>query len=179
MKKNSNSTNKDKNLKEEVKVNQTSQNIEDLISEIEHLKSKITENEDKVQELETRYVRVLADYHNSEKRLQTEREKIVLYANEILLAKILEILEDLEQALIHSKDDGLEKIVQKFRNILRENGVEEIDAKGHHFDPNLHEAIESTAGDEGLIIKVHRKGYTLNDKVIRPSLVAVGNGLNS
>lgn len=179
MKKNSNSTNKDKNLKEEVKVNQTSQNIEDLISEIEHLKSKITENEDKVQELETRYVRVLADYHNSEKRLQTEREKIVLYANEVLLAKILEILDDLEQALIHSKDDGLEKIVQKFRNILRENGVQEIDAKGQQFDPNLHEAIESTAGDEGLITKVHRKGYTLNDKVIRPSLVAVGNGLNS
>jgi molecular chaperone GrpE len=144
-------------------------------------KPEATRNEieilnNKCGELENKYKRALADYVNLQKRTDEEREKFVKFANEILLRKVLEILDDLEQSQKHIKDDGLNKVIERFRKFLTDNGVEEIESEGKEFDPSLHEAIESVEGDENKIIKVHRKGYKFFSKPLRIAMVAVGSG---
>jgi len=66
-------------------------------------------------------------------------------------------------------------VIKQFRNILAEEGVQEIPAEGAQFDPHFHEATEIVEGQkDGLVVKVVRKGYKIDSKVLRPAQVAVG-----
>lgn len=131
---------------------------------------------DKCEEMENKYKRALADYTNLQRRSEEEKEKFVKFANEVLIKNVLEILDDLEQSQKHIQDEGLDKVVDKFKKFLTDQGVEEIPAEGEKFNPELHEAIESVEGEEAKVIKVHRKGYKFFSKPLRPALVAVGSG---
>jgi molecular chaperone GrpE len=71
---------------------------------------------------------------------------------------------------------GIGQIQAKLRNLLASYGVEEIGADGQEFDPAQHEAISQAPGPEGRVVAVAQKGYRLGERVIRPSLVVVGNG---
>lgn len=135
---------------------------------------EIVKLQEKYQDMENSYKRAVADYTNLTRRTEEEKEKIIKFANASLLKDILEILDDLEQSQTHIKDEGIDKIVEKFTKILSDYGVESFESENDNFDPNLHEAIESVDGPSGKIIKVHRKGYTMLGKVLRPALVAVG-----
>ena len=154
-------------------ANDGSENHKNLKVEADDYASKL---EDKYAEIELRYKRVLADYDNAERRHEKELANIVVFANEVLLSKIIVILDDLEEAYKHNPDEGILKIIIKFKKILEDSGVSEIICEGLDFDSNMHEAIESSQGEKDKIVKVHRKGYRMNDKVIRPAMVAVGNG---
>lgn len=148
------------------------QKIEDSVNkEFEELKTKC-------EDFENKYKRALADYTNLQRRSEEEKERFVKFANEVLLKRVLEIFDDLEESQKHIKDEGLGKVVGKFKKFLNDNAVEEIEAEGKKFDPELHEAIESVEGEDGKILKVHRKGYKFFSKPLRTAMVAVGSGKN-
>ena len=136
----------------------------------------------KAEELNERYVRMLAEYDNFRKRTAKERDGIYADAYMDALTSILPVLDNLERA--ESCEDaealkkGLELTLKSFRDTLEKMGVKEIEAMGASFDPNVHNAVmhvEDDAYGENEIVEVLMKGYQKDDKVIRYSMVKVAN----
>jgi molecular chaperone GrpE len=100
------------------------------------------------------------------------------------MLELLPLLDDLERALEHvpaklpghSWVDGVRLIYRKFRATLESQGLTQIESLGKPFDPGLHEAVRQDKGKEGIVLEEIRKGYQLHDRVIRPTMVVVGNG---
>ncbi len=144
--------------------------------------------EDRLAALETerdeaidRWKRAAADFDNYKKRAAREREQYVTLANERLVKDLLPILDDLERALAavgeHQEaavEEGVRLVHRALATLLERNGVKEIDADGK-FDPHVHEALLSQPSDaeEGSVIDVVQKGYTLGDRVVRPARVVI------
>jgi molecular chaperone GrpE len=135
---------------------------------------KTEDKETKHQELEEKYLRALADYQNLVKRVEREKELFVKFANSVLILKMIPVLDNLERAEKHLKDQGLELVIKQFKEALAGEGVSEIEAEGRVFNPEHHEAIATGKGEEGRVTEVLEKGYKLGDKVIRPAKVKVG-----
>ena len=115
-----------------------------------------------------KYLRALADYQNLEKQTQNWRENFVKFANQDLIVSLLEILDDLEKAQEHLKNDGLQIIIDKLKKTLENSGLEEIKLDNEVFNPELCEAIEIIPGEEdNKIAEIIQKGYKLNGKVVR------------
>jgi molecular chaperone GrpE len=118
--------------------------------------------------------RCRADLDNTLKIVAREKNEHAKYASERLISKLLCVLDSLEQASKH--DQGSEVLYQQLLGILKNEGLEPIDAIGKKFDPYQHEAmmqIKSEELEEGCVTKEIQRGYTLNSKVIRFSKVAV------
>lgn len=143
-------------------------------------KQQPQKKDQKHQELEERLKRTMADYQNLERRIEEERKLLSKLSAMLLVEKLLPVLDNLENAQSHLKDEGLEMVVKQFKEILAQEGVEEIEAIGQQFDPNEHEAVEVAEGpDEGRIARVVAKGYKIEDKVIRPAKVVVTKSNNA
>lgn len=137
-------------------------------------KTATGKNDQRNQELENQLKRALADYQNLERRVEEERRLLSTLSSAILIEKFLPVLDNLENAQAHLADQGLEIVIKQFKDILTAEGVSEIQADGQQFDPKLHEATEVQEGEnDNMIVKVGRKGYKLNDRVIRPAQVIV------
>jgi|SRR3954462_8763543 molecular chaperone GrpE len=133
-----------------------------------------------------KYVRSVADLDNYKKRAARERSDAIKYANEALLEKLLPIVDNFEAALtaanntsganVDSLKTGINMIHSQLKNFLAENGIEEIDAAGKPFDPNLHEAVSQQPTQdvpEGHVAQQMRKGYKYRDRLLRPAMVVV------
>jgi len=128
--------------------------------------------------------RTQADFQNYKRRIEQERLDMVKYANQQLILSILPILDDFERAFesitpkLAKNDwvDGVKLVERKLMTALESQGLSPIKALGETFDPNLHEAMIHSKGEDGKVVQEMEKGYKLNDKIIRPSKVAVGNG---
>jgi len=137
-------------------------------------KKQLPKIDSKSKQLEEQLKRALADYQNLERRVEEERKLLSQLSSAILIERFLPVLDNLENAQKHLKDEGLEMVIKQFRDVLSSEGVEEIEAQGSKFDPNLHEATSVVEGqNDGMIAKVIRKGYKINSKVLRPAQVAV------
>jgi len=137
-------------------------------------KVKKTNNAVKPQELEDQLKRALADYQNLEKRVEEERKLLSKLSASLLIEKLLPVLDNLEKAQVHLKDEGLEIVIKQFNDILTGEGVEEVAAEGAQFNPNFHEAVESQQGEhDNVVIKVLTKGYKIEDTILRPAKVIV------
>ncbi|HEY4695184.1 MAG TPA: nucleotide exchange factor GrpE [Candidatus Nanoarchaeia archaeon] len=124
-------------------------------------------------ELENQLKRALADYANLQKRVEEEKKTVVKFANILLIAKFLDVLDSLEEAQKNINSEGLELVIKKFKDILEAENVKEISVEGG-FNPQLHEGIATVEGDrEGAIAEVLQKGYLIGDKVLRPARVKV------
>ena len=129
----------------------------------------------------TRYLRLMADFQNYKKRVEKEKKDLYSYANEKLVTEQLEVLDNFERALQQETSDenfkkGMEMIFKQLSNVLEKSGLAEIAALGEDFDPNVHNAVmteETEDYESGKVSGVMQKGYTLNGKVIRPSMVKV------
>jgi molecular chaperone GrpE len=132
----------------------------------------------------SKYKYLLAEYDNYRKRVEKEAEIRVKNEKAKLLLKLIDIKEDLERAYnasikAESKDhiiEGLKSIVKNMDNMLKDEGVSPIEALNKQFDPNLHEVISIIKDNtlpEYTITKEFRKGYMIDNTVIRPSLVEV------
>lgn len=144
------------------------------------------EAEARINELNDRYLRLVAEFDNYRKRVAREKRDIIKTANEDLILEMLEVLDDTERASdqIEKTEDptlikeGVHLVFQKFRKKLEACGLTEIPAINEPFDTDLHEAItEIPAGSDDKIGKVMdqvSKGYKLNEKVIRHAKVVVG-----
>lgn len=121
-----------------------------------------------------KYLRLLADYQNLQKRVDNQIKKFQKKANKDLLLKFLEVLDLIEQAEIFIKDQGLQMIKKKFLKIMKEEGVEELKILGQPYDPHWAECIEVVKGErDNIVVEVIRKGYKLNEEVIRAAWVKV------
>ena len=137
-------------------------------------------------ELQDKYLRQVAEFDNYRKRTIKEKAELILNGAEKTITAILPILDDMERALknmdkmedVAAVKEGVDLIFQKFVKILGEQGVKKIETENADFNTDLHEAIAQVPApsDEmkGKIIDCVKTGYTLNEKVIRHSQVAVG-----
>jgi molecular chaperone GrpE len=153
------------------------------LKESEYLKLK--EEAAKAKEYWDRLLRLQADFDNTRKRLEREKQDFIKFANEGIILELLNILDDLERTvdLAQSKHQdlpaflkGVEMILAHLYEMLKEYGVKPIDAEGKLFDPNYHEALiqaENKDVPEHTILEELQKGYLLNDRVIRTAKVKV------
>jgi molecular chaperone GrpE len=135
--------------------------------EVVHLKNKVLELENQVK-------RIFADYQNLEKRVALERGEWLIKANKDLILRFLPAIDFLLLSSKHIEDEGLKLSIQKFFDILSQEGVEKIEAVGKKFDPNLMEAITTVAGEEDKVITELRSGFKMGEQILRPVQVAVG-----
>ena len=150
------------------------------IQELEARAAKADENWE-------RLLRTTADFENFKKRAAREKQDAIKFANESLIQKLIPILDNFDMALgavqsgqpdssSASLQTGINMILQQFKTTLADAGLEEVDATGKPFDPNLHEAIsqqESADLPEGHVLLQLRKGYKLRERLLRPASVVV------
>jgi molecular chaperone GrpE len=148
------------------------------------LEKDLNEAKAKAQEYLESWQRAQADYANFKKRLEMDKSEAIKYANAGLILKILPVLDDFKRAVEHvpaaMADDpwvgGINGIARKLETALETAGVTPIKAQGECFDPSVHEAVGCMNGKDGMVIQELQKGYMLNDRIIRPARVMVGNG---
>lgn len=157
---------------------------EDNAPEAEKTEEKAEEKtEKKADDGNEKYVRLMAEFQNYKKRVAKEKNDIREYATEKLVMELLPVLDNFERALAASAEDdpagyakGMELIFTQMVTELQKSGLAEVEAEGQDFDPTKHNAVMTEENEElesGKVSKVLQKGYALNDKVIRPSMVAV------
>ena len=161
------------------KVKHLVQQLESAEEALEAARAEARENADK-------YVRVAAEMDNMRRRHRQEQTDRLQYANAELITKLLPVLDNFHRALDHAPEgiegptdqlrQGLLMLAKQFEDILESEGVQPIEAEGQYFDPNLHQAViaePSPDHEEGQVIAELQRGYTLHDRVLRPSLVKV------
>ncbi len=149
------------------------------LEELKQRAAKADENWD-------RLLRTTADFDNYKKRATREKQEAIKYANEGLLEKLIPVLDTFDMALTatqNGKNDaaqslqaGIAMVHQQLKTALAGAGLEEIDAAGKPFDPNLHEAVsqkETAEVPEGTVVQQLRKGYKLNGRLLRPASAVV------
>jgi len=152
--------------------------------EPESLEEALAEAKQKVEQYLANWQRTQADFVNYKRRSEQEREEIGKFANNQLILSLLPVLDDLERAFESITPqvarfkwvEGIRLIERKLQSALEAQGLSQIKALGEPFDPNLHEATMHSKGEEGMVVQELQKGYMLHDRVIRPSIVVVGNG---
>lgn len=154
--------------------------LKKCIEEIVLLKKDLEVKEQSVQEYKTKYLRALADYQNFEKRVFVQREELIKSANMQLMMKLVSFLDNLDKAEIFVKDENLRMIKNSFMKLLVDEGLQELDVEKKAYDPYTAEVVDMVEGEkEGIVVKVLRKGYRLNDKIIRPAHVTVSKKVQS
>ena len=157
---------------------------EDLIEldPIKALEKDLQKTKNELAEQKDSFVRLQAETDNFRKRLSREKDEFSQYANERLIRELIPIFDNLERALEDPSNDtkslkeGLEMILKQFSSFLEKEKVEPIEAIGKKFDPMIHEVLtseESSEHEENTIISQFVKGYTINNRVIRPSQVVI------
>lgn len=144
---------------------------------------KIKSLENKLKDQEEAILRLNAEYANFRRRTAEEKATIGLYANEKAFNELIPVIDNMERALEACDDKesplfvGVDMVYKQLLDALRKSGLERIDAEiGQDFDPNLHMAVMQEASDEyepGKILMVLQKGYRLDKKVLRASMVKV------
>jgi molecular chaperone GrpE len=134
------------------------------------------EENGEVSEWKMKYLRALADYQNLEKRTREDSMTIRMYASMNIIQALLPVLDNVERASNHLKDDGLMYTVRQFNKVLADVGVAKIEVIGKKFDPTEMECVTVSEGVEGIVLEELTTGYRLYDKVLRPAHVRVGNG---
>jgi molecular chaperone GrpE len=160
-------------------------NVEETVEEVlEEQANELVKAKAEAAEYLDQLQRAQAQFANYKKRVEREREEFVSLANAALITKLLPILDDCERAMQTVPDnlrgltwvEGIFLIERRLRMTLEQEGLEEIQAVGKQFDPKLHHAAvreETTEYKEDEIISELQKGYKLNGKVLRPSMVRV------
>lgn len=160
------------------------ENLTDINSKLEEkrINDTIEELEKQVEEKEDKYLRLQAEYSNYMRRTQEEKQTIGIFANEKIITELIPVIDSMERAMdacADKEDDmykGIELVHKQLIDCLEKFEVEEISALNEDFDPNLHLAVmqESIEGvDPNKVVMVLQKGYKLNTKVIRPTMVKV------
>jgi len=166
--------------KTEAEVKETE---EAAVSEEEKLQNQIADLNEQVNKWKTDYYKVFADMENLKRRLKNEHENALKFMMQDFASDLLPVVDNLQRALAQETNEetksflkGFEMITTQLLDILKKHGVEEIEALGKEFDPNLHQAVMMTS-EEGvasnIITEELQKGYKLKDRVIRASLVKV------
>ena len=168
---------------EEAVESETEETEAEETVETEETETAEPEKNEEEEALNVQYMRLMADFQNYRKRVEKEKSDIYAYANEKIVSQLLDVIDNFERALdVETQDEGfaegMKLIFKQFMDVLEKSGLEEINALGEDFDPNFHNAImmeDNPEFESGKVTFVMQKGYILNKKVIRPSMVKVNN----
>ncbi len=151
----------------------------------EACKCENTEEAPSPEEIESeRYMRLMAEFQNYKRRSENEKSDIYARANEKVVTDLLTVADNFERALQSGTEanegfvKGMKMIFKQLQDVMTKAGAAEIKALGEDFDPNFHNAVmmeDSEEYESGKVSAVLQKGYTLNGRVIRPSMVKVAN----
>jgi molecular chaperone GrpE len=165
---------------------QATPNGDEPAAELAALRERVAQLEKEAGEYKDQWLRAAADYKNFKRRTEIERSDLIRGASAGLLLKLLPVVDDLERALGSVTPDvaatpwyaGFKLIPQKLQTVLESEGVTPIEALGKEFDPNFHEAViyEAAPGQDGKVVAELQRGYKLRDRVLRPTMVKVGQG---
>jgi molecular chaperone GrpE len=153
------------------------------------LQEKVDSLQKEMDEANDKFLRLFSEFDNYRKRVARERIELTKTASESIILALLPVLDDLERASnmpvgesevdTDTAKEGITLIFNKFKSILRQKGVEEIESLGEDFDTDYHEAITHIQAEnekqKGKIVEEVQKGYLLNGKVIRHARVVVAN----
>jgi molecular chaperone GrpE len=156
----------DENIKEEISLDTDAINKEVEVKALQ----------EKVSEMEGNWKRALADYKNLVDRTNKEKKQFVEFANEVLVLKLLVVYDSLEMLGKYNQDQGLMLTIKQFEQVLKEEGLKEIEALGKDFNTSEMEGIEMVVGEKDKVVEVLTKGFYLKEKLLRPTRVKVGNG---
>ena len=176
---------------EEQEANQNDQEATDTSSEqeeqeAEEQKDPLQQKQEEYQELYDKHLRLYSEFENFRRRSRKETADAKEKGRSDMVLAVLPVIDDFERALssinesTESKDvyEGVELIYNKFKNILSEQGLQEMQPVGETFDPDYHEAMtkmQAPSDDQkGKVIDVVEKGYMLNDRIVRHAKVVVG-----
>lgn len=157
------------------------------------LKDEIEAKGKEFSDLQDKYLRLYAEFENFKKVVSREQAELLRYGHERFITEVLPVMDNLERAIVHSKGftdkidpegkealngllSGVEMTLKQMMDVLGRFGVRGINALGEPFDPTMHHAVsqlESKGYEPNTVIEELRKGYLLNDRVIRPSMVVV------
>lgn len=162
----------------------SNEELETVKAQLELSMAKGRELMGKVKDEHERMLRAVADLENYKKRAIKEKEEVQKYGTEKLLKDFLPVVDNFDRALDHARSSGdldsLKKGVEMtrklFEDTLGRHGVKSFSSKGEAFDPNKHEAMSSAETDElppNHVFSEFLRGYTLNDRLVRPALVVV------
>lgn len=139
---------------------------------VEEVVEKTNQNE--VEEWKNKYMRALADYQNLERRTREEKQEIRQYAGEVLLGRLLPVVDTFEKVSVHLNDTGVSLALKQLSAFLAEQGVQKLDVLGKPFDPHHMECIEVVDGEDDRVVEEVMPGYTFHGKVLRVAQVKVG-----
>ncbi|AHY45941.1 Molecular chaperone GrpE (heat shock protein) [Rubrobacter radiotolerans] len=147
-------------------------------SEVEALRAELEAVQRERDEYLDSLRRLKAEFDNSRKRLERERERILQSASERMILALLPVLDNLDRALESEGDvrEGVRATRDQLSTTLAEEGLEAVDSDGERFDPSLHEAVMSQPSEEheeGIVVQTFERGYTLNGRSIRAAKVVV------
>ncbi len=125
-------------------------------------------------EWKAKYLRALADYQNLERRTHAEKEEVRKFAAEVILTRLLPVVDTLKKAKDHLKDPGLDLAIRELDAALSEQGVEKIDVTGKQFNPHEMECIEVVEGNDNEVMSEVLPGWRFRGKIIRVAQVKVG-----
>ena len=162
------------NQETEKSAEETSDNCDDKVKKLEA----------ELEEWKNSYTRKLAEFQNFTKRKENEVAEMRKYASEGIIVKLLDNIDNLERAVDASKEsqnfdsliEGVNMILNNLKNLLTEEGVEEIEAAGKEYDPYEHKAMiteNKEELDDNVVVQVFQKGYKMKGKVVRPAMVTV------
>ena len=172
-------------IKDEVKEDNPVTEDTDEVT-VESLQQQLVDAQAALEKEKKEYMFLMAEFDNFRKRTGREKVEIIKNANESAMKGLLPIVDDMERGIEANKTsdnaeaikEGLELIYNKLVKYLESNGVKPIESTGTSFDPDLHNAIAMVPVEDddlkGKVIDTPTKGYTINDKVLRHAMVAVG-----
>ena len=172
-----NSEVKEDHLQEDSQEEVQAEDVDPKDEKIQELEKLANDNEEK-------YLRLYAEFENYKRRIQNENRVDKTYQAQGVLTDILPSIDNIERALQIEGDDesfkslqkGVQMVHESLLRALKDNGLEEIEAEGQEFDPNLHQAVVQDDNPDfksGEITQELQKGYKLKDRVLRPSMVKV------
>ncbi len=166
-----------------------SEEINKLLEQINIQSEKISKLEEEVKEYKDRLIRKIAEFENYKKRTENDQFKLIEYAAEDFIKKLLPIIDDFERSLNHinesvdinSLKEGINMIYNKLIKLLNEQGVNQIECVGKPFDVNLHDALmqrKENGFPPHTVLEEIEKGYMFKDKVMRHSKVIVNDNIS-
>ena len=168
----------------EIVESSTGEGAAALGPELAKLREQLEAKEKEAKDNYDRFLRQVAEIDNFKKRTAREKDEAIRFASEALIRDILPIVDNLERAVTHAKGggngkplvEGVEMVLKGLFDVLSKHGVDPISAIGQPFDPGKHEAmaqVESREHEPNTIVEEHHKGYTFQDRLLRPALVTV------
>lgn len=158
--------------------------VEETVEEVLEEVDELTKVKEQLEEKNDQFMRLNAEFQNYKRRVEKEKADIFKYGSEKIVTDLLMVIDNFERASDSFEENeqtksiihGIEMIQNNFLDILKKHGVEEIEALNKSFDHDFHHAVMSEDSDdheEETVVEVFQKGYTLNQKVIRPAMVKV------